>query len=568
MHVSIAQMMPSHDGVRLATDVLRPDGPGPFPAILIRTCYYRRQFSGGIFLDAMKRFVKRGYAVVIQDVRGKFDSDGVFNPLVDEEDDGAAALDWVANQRWCNGRIGFWGRSYLGMVQVPAASHGHPALKAIAPSIGAGNYFRDWIRYDGCFGLYNAMRWCLEYTSCRTEPPIAHFDFADAWGATSIEDLARRTGIHAPMLGEWARHDREDEYWTRLDHGPMYSRIQTPGYHVAGWFDHVSRGPFEAYRAISDRGATEIARGEQRLLVAPYSHRDFKVNAPMDSLTRKGDWNFGAVAAIDVLDHELRFFDHFVGQIDNGFDSEPKVKAFLLGDNRWVSFSDWPPPGFEIQAWYLSSSRRANQKFGDGQMSREQATRDAADTCVHDPANPVMTHGGQIFWGHAEQLGNCLGPVDQRKLLTRQDVYYYRSEPLDRSLAVVGEPILEVTITSDADDTDVIAKLCVELPSGEVVSLSIGQLRCRYRDSFAHPKPLVRDQPTALRIRLHSIAYRFPAGAHIGLIIAHSDFPRINAHPGTMDPPLNGSASRCANNAILHGPAALSRVLLPVVELQ
>jgi putative CocE/NonD family hydrolase len=561
-------MMPSHDGVRLATDVIRPDGPGRFPAILIRTCYYRRQFSGGIFLDAMKRFVDRGYAVVIQDVRGKFDSDGVFEPLIQEQADGMATLDWVANQRWSNGSVGMWGRSYLGMVQVPAASGGHPACKAIAPSIGAGNYFRDWIRYDGCFGLYNAMRWCLEYTSCRTEPPIGHFKFADVWDATSVSDLAERTGIHAPVFGEWARHDREDAYWSRLDHGPLYSGIRAPGYHVAGWFDHVSRGPFEAYREISDRGATDLARKEQRLLIAPYSHRDFKVNAARESLVSKGDWKFGESAAIDVLEHEIRFFDHFVREVDNGYETEPKVKAFLLGDNRWISFDDWPPPGYQTQSWHLSSNGRANHNIGDGRMSLDPPTKDGADSCVHDPSNPIMTHGGQIFWGHAEQLGNCLGPVDQRKLFSRKDVHYYRSEPLDRPLTVVGEPILEVTIASNAEDTDVMGKLCVELVSGEVVSLSIGQLRCRYRHSFSSPKPLARGQATALRIRLHSIAYRFPAGARIGLILTHSDYPRINAHPGHMEHPLSDVPARIANNTILHGPSALSRVLLPVVEVQ
>ena len=568
VNISIAQRVPSHDGVQLATDILRPEGNGPYPTILIRTCYYRREFSAGAFLPAMKRLVDRGYAVAIQDVRGKFDSDGVFEPLVNERQDGISTVDWVANQRWCNGRIGLWGRSYLGMVQVPMASGGHPAIRAIAPSISAGNYFRDWIRYDGCFGLYNALRWSIEYASCRTEPSTAHFNYADTWTSKSVDELWSRTGISAPVLGEWARHDREDEFWSKLDHGPMYSGVGAPGYHVAGWFDHVSRGPFEAYREITDKGATKLARSEQRLLIAPYYHRAFKVNAPADSLKRLGDWSFGSEAAIDVLDHELSFFDRFVREADGAFENEPKVKAFLVGANRWVSFSDWPPPGHKLHTWHVTSNGRANQNIGDGRLSLESSDDSSADICIHDPADPVMTHGGQIFWGHAEQLGNCLGPVDQRKLLARRDVLYYRSDPLDRMLTVVGEPSLELTLTSDAEDTDVIGKLCVELPGGEVICLSIGQLRCRYRESFSDPKPLSRNHPTDIRIRLHPIAYRYPIGARIGLIITHSDFPRINAHPGSMDAPFSEAPSRRARNSILHGRGARSRIVLPVLDLE
>ena len=161
------------DGVDLATDVYTPDGPGPFPTVLIRTPYQRAKAAGNGPL-----FTSRGYAVVIQDCRGKYDSDGVFNPLADEAEDGQVTLDWVANQRWCNGRIGLWGRSYLGIVQMPTASGGHEALRCILPSVAPGSFFRDWIRYDGCFALANTIRWALTHASCRNQPSIASFFMA------------------------------------------------------------------------------------------------------------------------------------------------------------------------------------------------------------------------------------------------------------------------------------------------------------------------------------------------------------------------------------------------------
>ena len=182
MKTLIHRMVPFADG-GLATDVYLPAGPGPFPVVLVRTPYHR---SG---LQALApRFVERGYAFVTQDCRGKFDSDGSFTPLVFEAEDGLATLDWIANHSWCNGRIGMWGRSYLGIVQIPAAISGHQALRCIAPSVAPGSFFRDWLRYDGCFALANAVSWSLTHATCRTQPAMQHFD----WGSCIVWTESRR----------------------------------------------------------------------------------------------------------------------------------------------------------------------------------------------------------------------------------------------------------------------------------------------------------------------------------------------------------------------------------------
>ena len=202
MQPLLCQKVPADDGINLATDVYFPDGQGPFPVVLVRTPYNRVGQQG-----IARQFVRRGYAFVVQDCRGKYDSEGPFTPLVDEVRDGQATLDWVANQRWCNGRIGMWGRSYLGIVQVPAACRQHEALKCIAPSVAPGSYFRDWIRYDGCFALGNAIRWSLTHASSKNQPPMDHFEWDDLHGLSDPEAIAEQVGFQTPVISTWALHD-------------------------------------------------------------------------------------------------------------------------------------------------------------------------------------------------------------------------------------------------------------------------------------------------------------------------------------------------------------------------
>jgi len=338
MQALIDRKVPAEDGVELATDVYLPDGPGPFPAVVVRTPYHRVGQQGLAPL-----FTGRGYALVVQDCRGKYDSDGVFTPLMDEARDGQATIDWAANQKWCNGRIGLWGRSYLGIVQVPAASSGHEALQCIVPSVAPGSFFRDWLRYDGCFALGNAIRWGVTHASVRTQPPQGHFTWEELWRLPSPAAIAARVGIETPVLSVWAEHDRYDKYWETIDQCRMHERIRMPGYHVGGWFDHLSRGQFEAYQNIRDYGATELARAGQKLLIGPWGHRNTGNTGPDHCMY--GDWDFGPEADLPVLTHELQFLDFYLKDEDNGYTSQPPVKVFLMGANRWIALDDWPPPG-------------------------------------------------------------------------------------------------------------------------------------------------------------------------------------------------------------------------------
>jgi len=549
----LCRKVPAEDGVRLATDVWLPDGPGPFPVLLTRTPYHRR--ADATTYAPTETYTSWGYAHVVQDVRGKFDSEGVFRPMMDEATDGGATLDWIANQKWCNGRIGLVGKSYLGMVQIPAAASGHEALRCIVPGVAPNSFFIDWLRYDGCFALANAVRWSLTCAVVPTTPACHHFQWKDLWAQPTLEAVFERTGFDSAALKDWVEHDRYDEYWRRVDQHRMYPEVTVPGLHVAGWYDHISRGQFQAYQGIRDAGCGPRARKCQRLQAGPWGHANI-------GMAQYGEWDFGPDAAFDQAAYERRFLDLWMRDLDDGISEEPPVFLFVMGMNRWMHFNDWPVPGSEVASWYLRSKGNAVTVGGDGALSPETPGAEPPDRYSYDPADPTPTRGGSIYWG----LENP-GPVSQRPILDRQDVLYYRSEPLGKPLAVVGEVNLDLWIASDAADTDFIAKLCVVEPSGRVIPLTIGSLRCRYRNGWDKCEALPKDTPTPIRVQMGNVAYVFPQGSRISLIVTSSSYPRILPHPNTMAPTWRESSPRIALNQVLHDTEHASRLLLPIVDI-
>lgn len=556
MRVLVNLKYPTEGGINLAADVYLPDGPGPFPVILTRTPYDRVTHLGGW----AKQFVERGYVYVATDCRGRFESEGVFTKPFEEEIDGQATINWIAEQRWCNGRIGMWGRSYGGLFQVPAAIGGNAALNCICPTIVCARFFQNWCRYDGSFALCNPLWWIITHGSGRTKPPTAHIDYEALHHMTSLDEVEAELGFAIPNLREMAEHDTDDEYWARLNQWPMHEKITVPGMHGAGWFDHVSSGQFEGYQRIRDLGATEAARTGQRLFVGPWGHISFLQTG--DEHRRYGIWDFGEAAGIPTVSHELRFFDLHLKDIDDGIADEPPVRLFLMGENRWVDLPDWPPPERQIEKWRLDSSGNAHGQRGDGVLSRKTPTATAEDALVYDPKDPLPTWGGQIFWGMPDR-----GPQDQRRLLEREDVLFYQSAPLDQPLTVIGDVELELTIATDVEDTDIVAKLCVIEASGSVTCVVIGSFRCRYREGWDRRVPLEPNTPVPLRLQLAPLAHTFPVGSRLALMISSSDFPRIQPHSNTMAKPWQPATPVVAHTRVLHGPGIATSLNLPIVDV-
>ncbi|NQT15709.1 MAG: CocE/NonD family hydrolase, partial [Planctomycetes bacterium] len=447
MRALVCRKYPAKDGVQLAADIYLPDGPGPFPVVFTRTPYDRVGHLAG----NARQFVERGYAYVATDCRGRFESEGRFPRMFDEVADGQATVEWIADQRWCNGRIGMWGLSYGGVFQVPAAIGGHEAIRCICPSVICARFFENWSRYDGCFALQNPLWWVMGHGTGRTSPPNHHVDMDALYRMKSLDDVEKAIGFELPILREIAEHDTDDAWWETINQWPMHKKIKVPGMHTAGWFDHVSMGQYEAYERIRDLGATEEARKGQRLFVGPWMHLIFQTG---EAHRKYGRWDFGESADIPVIKQHLRFLDLHLKDIDDGIGDEPPVKIFLMGENRWLDLPDWPPPGAENQTWHLSSGGNAHGLRGDGSLSRDGSTSSMRDELVYDPENPVPTCGGQVFWNMDADIK---GPQDQRHLLVRDDVLFYTSEPLGGSLTVIGDVRLNLTIATDVEDTDIVA---------------------------------------------------------------------------------------------------------------
>ncbi len=549
----LCQNVPSDDGVVLMTDVYLPNGPGPFPALLARTPYNRSTSFPAPYTD-------RGYAYVIQDTRGKFGSDGTFRPLEDEARDGQATVAWIARQPWCNGRIGLQGASYSGgITQIPAATGRHEALRCFVSQVSPANFFRDWIRYDGCFALGNIVSWIYLHNSDRTARSRENVDWESAWAAPTIEALEARLGVPMPTMRKWIEHDCDDEYWTSLNQGILHESISVAGLHIAGWFDHLSRGQLDGFRTIRARGATEFARNNQKLLIGPWGHRNVFSSGPEHSTY--GDWNFGETADLPVPEWEMMCYDYYLNETDTGYSDLPPVYLFLMGENRWMEFEEWPPPQSEIQSWYLASGGAANTMHGDGSLSCAAPPQNMQDAYSYDPANPVPGCGGPVYWGLEPR-----GPVDQQPILDRNDVLVYRGAVLIAPLCVIGEILLDLVVTSSARDTDFVAKFCVEEPSGAITVLTIGSLRCKFRESWSDPKPLTPNEPTIIQLHLGHTAYTFPAGSRPTLLITSSEYPRILPHANTMAAPWHETNPVVARNAVRHGPNQVSRVQLPVIQ--
>jgi len=370
-----------------------------------------------------------------------------------------------------------------------------------------------------------------------------------AWSQPTLEDVFARAGYASGALTEWVAHDRYDAYWQAADQQRMYPRVKVPGLHTAGWFDHISRGQFQAYCGIRDGGAARAARSGQRLLVGPWGHMTMGQGG-------YGLWDFGAEAALDVARYQRRFLELWMKDADDGISSERPVRLFVMGLNQWMSFCDWPPPGAAEQTWHL---RRG------GGLGQESPGAEPPDTYRYDPREPVPTLGGGIYWGLEPVC--ALGPVDQRPILERGDVLGYQGPPLGEPLAVVGKVGLELWIASDAADTDFIAKLCVVEPGGPVIVLTVGSLRCRYRDGWDKCRPLPKNEPVPIRIDLGNLAYVFGAGSRIGLLVTSSSHPRILPHPNTMAPTWQERSPQPAEQQVLHDREHPSRLLLPIMEL-
>jgi len=538
--------VPMRDGVHLSANIFRPEAPGRYPTILVRTPYGK----GSGISPNYAPFVEHGYAVVVEDVRGRYASEGVFRPLEQEPADGGDTLDWIARQPWSDGKIGMLGGSYLGIVQWKVAVLNNPHLKAIFPSVsGCDDYLDRFYSPGGAMKLGQRLLWMSE----NVRAPHFHPDFGKFVLHLPLRtaDVAA-TGQTSSMFQEAVAHPAYDSFWKSISVREQLDKIRVPVFSVGGWFDNFVESDLEAYRRLRKNS------GVHRILIGPWPHNKA---AKLDGV------DFGPDADPPLLPMQMQWFDQFLKGKDTALLSLAPVHVFVMGVNRWRNEWDWPPHAHR-ERFYLESRGHANTLAGDGRLDMrapgDPATpASAADRFVFDPQDPVPTAGGPVC---CNPKVFPWGPKDQRAIEQRRDVLVYTTPPLGRDIEVIGPVRVVLYAATSARDTDFTAKLVDVSPDGRVQNLTDGILRLRYRNSLEKPELARPGEICKLTIDAGVTGNVFQKGHRIRMEISSSNFPRFDRNPNTGDPVADATELRKATQTVYHDARRPSYVLLPVVQ--
>jgi uncharacterized protein len=549
------QRAPLRDGLSLSADVYRPLAHGPYPTIVQWTPY---ESSRDRFIDWGVFYAERGYAAVVLDVRGRYESDGDFTAYTRDGEDASDSLDWIVSQEWCNGRIGTWGRSYGAIVQWQLAPHRHPAVACMAPHVIMDDYYADCHYVGGAFQLALSLGAALIWSTsigAVTGSSAGRLMLNDRvlrhLPLTEIDEQA--IGRHVPCWQEWLAHPIDDDFWHSIRHRP--EEMTVPVFQQCGWYDAYPGATMRTFDRLE-------GRVPQKVLMGPWSHEE--------EFTRViGGHDFGPEASRVIREDDLRWYDQWLRDLDTGLLDEPPISLFVMGANRWRHETQWPLPGTELVPWYLRSGGRANTLAGDGVLSLDPPRPgEPPDTYDYDPAHPVPTLGGNnsiltMMQNAVEPFGP--GPVDQRPLERRDDVLCYTSAPLERELEVTGPVEAVLYAASSARDTDFTVRLSDVQPDGRALFLCEGIVRARHRNGLDRAELLEPGEVAEYRIRMYPTSNLFKRGHRLRVDLSSSSFPRFSRNLNTGEEVGTGTRMEIAHQTVLHTDAYPSHVLLPIV---
>jgi putative CocE/NonD family hydrolase len=561
------------DGVSLVADIWRPL-EGSAPALVVRTPYGKRTgwtYGGpGSIHPSLMALVNAGYAVVLQDVRGTYASEGDFEPKVNEISDGKDTLAWVIRQQWSDGDVGMYGASYLGMTQWGLAIRETPGLKAIASTMAATDWYSElWYSTGGALSLSLVTSWNAEMYAVEEQRELASEKTADSstllrLGEALMDPLSLNhdTPIaDLPVIGkgrwldDWLAHPDFDDYWATQDWSPLVSSVGVPVLATGGWYDLKIHGTVADFVRVRTQGSTEEARENSCLLIGPWDHSSLTGQYP--------DRYFGLLGYGDLTEAHVAFFDRTVRSLETETPA-PRVRIFVMGIDQWRDEQDWPLHDTIYTDYHLHSHGSANSRHGDGILQAELSPVQAHDEFQYDPRDPVPTAGGALLPG----LPGLVGPVDQQVVDSRSDILCYTGPILDEPIEVTGHVELKVFVSSTAEDTDITAKLVDVFPDGRAINLCDGILRLRYRNDLSRPMSLTPGEVYEVTVPMSVTSNVFLPGHRIRLDISSSNFPRYDRNTNTGGSIVQESINQAvvATNRVLHGPECPSRLVLPVIR--
>jgi len=537
--------VPMRDGVRLAADVFRPNTSERLPALLVRTPYNRKSPA----MASYRFFTRRGYAVVIEDARGRYASQGVFGEIAQEGADGNDTINWIAEQPWSNGRVGMIGSSYLGIVQWWAAIEDNPHLLAIAPvNSGDDDYLDRFYSPGGALKLGHRLLWLSENFTppARVVPAFSSYIFHLPLRTADLPAIGMPSNIWRDALA----HPSYDSFWKNLSIREKLGRVHIPVLSMSGWFDNYAQSELDAFRTLSRQNK------DVETWIGPWAH---------DPGLRFRSEQFGPEANIHIRAKQADWFDRWLknsSATEEQPSPEPRLHIFVMGANVWREESSWPLPHTRYTPLYLSSAGNANSASGDGQLHSRPLPKSPPDSFTYDPSDPVPTLGGAIC---CDPKILPPGPLDQTPVEDRPDVLVYTSAPLRRELEVTGPVRVVLYIATSANDTDFTAKLVDVQPDSRPLIVSDGLLRLRYRLSLDKPVFVKRDTAYQINVDAGVTSYVFLAGHRIRLEVSSSNFPRFDRNLNSMRPNADEFRILKARQTVYHNPAYPSALILPVI---
>ncbi|MGE8079629.1 CocE/NonD family hydrolase [Peribacillus loiseleuriae] len=559
------------DGTVLYADIYRPNMEGTFPILLTRLPYNKDlPMYSHRYLDT-NRMVQNGYVVIVQDVRGRFASEGEFVPFLYEAEDGYDTVEWAAELPFSNGKVGMFGLSYYGFTQLLAATERPPHLHAIAPAMTLYDWRENTVDKGGKFLVGSSETWALQSVA----PDQISRKYKDP---KQYAEMMGKMAEHYNRIEEWYRYkpikdwpplkelgvadffydlvgDKWSEaQWDRVNITNKYHNIEVPAYHIAGWYDNFLQATIQNYTKLS-----EMVESDQKLIIGPWGHGLFS--------SELGERSFGIHASGDWIDQKedltnlhIRWFDHWLKDKNSTVFEEAPIKLFVMGINKWRSENEWPLARTKYTPVYLHSEGGANTCFGDGRLSFEKPENEPVDTFVYDPANPVPSNGGGTLFSGV----NTMGPLDQREIEKRDDVLVYTSEPLEQALEVTGPIKVKLWAKTDAQDTDFAAKLIDVMPDGRAYNLTDGIVRAAYRTGRKQEEA-INEKIVQYEIDLWATSNVFLPGHQIRVEISSSNFPRFDVNFNNGTTMLDGTKYTTAHQTIYHNEEYPSHILLPVI---
>ncbi|MCU0402875.1 MAG: CocE/NonD family hydrolase [Algoriphagus sp.] len=540
-------MMPMRDGTRLATDIYRPKGDAKVPIVFSRTPYNFNTYGNGEMntrtLQSALEWVKKGYAYVVQNERGRFFSEGNWDILGTPLTDGYDAFDWMSKQTWSNGKIGLLGCSSTAEWQTWLYSTQHDPM---APRLQPGIEQKDLLRLQRFYDM---------------APEYPRVDWKEGLAHLPVKDIIKNVGGPMGIYEEMITRKPNDPRWYQggLFHDNM--PFDKPSMWFVSWYDVSSSPNIALYNHARKNAISQMSRDNQYLIIAPVLHCSFTraTENTMVGERNVGDarWNYDEVITA--------WFDLWLkGKDESGTIAKlPKVTYYTMGMNKWQSSDVWPPKEAVMTSFFLDSQGKANTRNGDGKLVAKAPKSEAKDTFTYDPMNPVNSYGGNVCC-----TGNAVqgGAMDQSEMELKDDILVYTTEPLTEGVEVSGFIESYLYLSSDVLDTDVTIKLIDVYPDGKAYNLDETIQRVRYREGYDKEVFMEKGKVYEIKLTPMSTSNYFEKGHRIRIEVSSSNFPRFDRNMNTGGNNYDETEGKIATNNIHHGGKFQSRIVLPMIK--